>query len=338
MNKTADFALTINKFFTDYLASVRNLSANTVMSYRDTVVLLLVFMAEKQKVKPERLEIKLLTPEVINAFLEWLELERECSISTRNQRLAAIHALFRYVGSQQPEYLFQTQQILAIPVKKTSQKPVKYLEISQVKDLLTKPDVTTNRGRRDRALLCLMYDSGCRVQELADVKVKDIRLTAPVQVKLTGKGQKTRAVPLMANTADILSSYISENKLDILEKADTPLFYNCRGDKLTRQGVTYILQKYTEAIGIKGTTPHVVRHSRAMHLTEAEVNPVYIRDFLGHTDLKVTQIYSKTSVEMKRKALEKLQQGSSPIPQNGKTTNDWTGNKDLMGWLNSLGH
>jgi site-specific recombinase XerD len=129
--KTTDFATLVNKFLTEYLTSTRNVSTNTILSYRDTIVLLLTFISENHAIKPEKLEIEQLSPEIIREFLEWLEQNRKCSISTRNQRLAAIHSFFRYAGSIQPEYLFQTQQILSIPVKKASRKVVKYLDKSQ---------------------------------------------------------------------------------------------------------------------------------------------------------------------------------------------------------------
>jgi site-specific recombinase XerD len=293
-------------------------------------------MSQRHGIKQERLEIKDLSEPIVKGFLEWLEQERECSISTRNQRLAAIHSLFRYIGSQQPEYLFHAQQILNVPVKKTSQKIVKYLEVQQVKNLLANPDASTHRGRRDQALLCLMYDSGCRVQELANINVKNVRLTAPPQVTLTGKGRKARTVPLMRETATILENYINENGLNKPGKIDTPLFYNYRNEKLTRQGITYILKKHAAEVEMPDTTPHTMRHSKAMHLTEADINPIFIRDFLGHVDLKVTQIYSKTSVEMKRKAIEKLNMKDSPLPINDNVK-DWSADKDLMRWLTSLG-
>jgi len=258
--KTTDFALLVNKFLTEYLGSIRNVSFNTILSYRDTVVLLIAFLSEKHSIRPERLSLATLSPEIIREFLEWLERERKCSISTKNQRLAAIHSFFRYVGSTQPEHLFQTQQILAIPIKKTSQTVVKYLDTPQVKELLAEPDDTTKKGRRDQALLCLLYDSGCRVQELADAKVRDVRMTIPPQITLTGKGRKIRTVPLMTETANIIKNYINENGLGSPEKQDTALFFNCKGDKLSRQGITYILQKYTKGIGLEDTTPHSLRH------------------------------------------------------------------------------
>ena len=332
--KKNDFAQYVSSFLTGYLAGTRNLSANTIVSYRDAFVILITFMNEKYSIRPEKLGIQDFSPERIKEFMDYLETEHGNSIATQNQRLVAIHSFFRYISTQDPEYLFVSQQILAIPEKKKEQKPVKHFETDQVRELLASPDTHTSHGRRDQALLCLLYDSGCRVQELADIKVCDIRLTAPAQVTVTGKGRKTRTIPLTDETKEILTFYIKENLLMHPSKQDTTLFYNCHGNKLTRQGITYILKKYTEPLGHEGATPHILRHSKAMHMTEADINPIYIRDFLGHTDLKVTQIYSKTSVEMKRRALEKLK-GSNVIPR--KPQKDWTNDKNLMDWLNSLG-
>ncbi|MFQ9704081.1 MAG: tyrosine-type recombinase/integrase [Enterocloster clostridioformis] len=178
------------------------------------------------------------------------------------------------------------------------------------------------------------------MQELADVRMSDIRFTVPPQVTLTGKGRKTRTVPLMKETAAILRNYIDCYSLDTPRWADMPLFFYHREEKLTRQGITYILQKYAEDAGIGKITPHILRHSKAVHLTEADINSVYIRDFLGHTDLKVTQIYSKASVKMKRDAIEKLAGQKTPLPETDSLvkTKNWVDDKDLMIWLNSLGH
>lgn len=337
--KTTDFALLVNKFITEYLGAVRNMSPNTVLSYRDAIVLLITFMSNVYGIRPEALKIADISAERIEGFLEWLESERSSSIATRNIRLAAMHTLFRYLCNQQPELIFQSQQILSIPAKKKVQMEVKYLDTIQTEKLLAAPDGKTAKGKRDRALLCLLYDSGCRVQELADIRVRDVRFTIPPQVTLIGKGRKTRTVPLMKETMTILKDYITCYGLDIPCKLDTPLFFNHREEKLTRQGITYILQKYTEDAGIEKITPHILRHSKAVHLTEADINPVYIRDFLGHTDLKVTQIYSKTSVKMKRKAIEKLEGQKTPLPETSAVskTKDWGDDKDLLGWLNSLG-
>ena len=158
--------------------------------------------------------------------------------------------------------------------------------------------------------------------------------------------RRRRRIPGEVEKKDYLSVFVVGDLVCMAEqkmpspksKSNYAIFFNCKGDKLTRQGITYILQKYTTIIGLENVTPHLIRHSKAMHLTEADINPVYIRDFLGHTDLKVTQIYSKTSVEMKRKALEKLTVDNSPIPKNNKKSKDWNDDKNLIDWLNSLGH
>lgn len=338
MKNNSDFAFLVSSFLTNYLANVRNVSSNTITSYRDSIVQLLIYMNEICGIKQERIYTKDISSEIVTGYLSWLEDERKCSIKTRNLRLVAIHSLFRYISVQKPEYMFQAQQILAIPEKKNIQPVVKYLQTEEIKKLLAAPDASTRKGVRDQALLCLLYDTGCRVQELADLKVRDLRLTCPEQVSLTGKGRKTRNVPLLKETASILKRYISLYRLDQISKQDTPLFFNVHGSKLTRQGITYILQKYAEAVNLNEITPHVLRHSKAMHLTEADINPIYIRDFLGHADLKTTQIYSKTSTAMKRKAIEKLT--DTMIPQtDDKTTEstDWNKDSDLMNWLKSLG-
>lgn len=230
--KTTDFAMLVNKFIMEYLVVARNLSPNTVLSYRDSIVLLITFMSNVHRKRPEALEIADITAERVDEFLGWLESERKNSPSTRNIRLAAIHSLFRYLGSQRPEHIFHSQQILSIPVKKTAQTEVNYLDTAETEKLLAAPDATTAKGKRDLALLCLLYDSGCRVQELADVRMRDIRFTVPPQVTLTGKGRKIRTVPLMKETAAILRDYIARYRLDIPSRVDMPLFFNHQEEKL----------------------------------------------------------------------------------------------------------
>ena len=335
--KTTDLAKCLASFLTAELPSVRNVSPNTVVSYRDTFKQLLIFMKEQQGIKPERLTIRDITKEAVLSFLEDIESSRGNSIGTRNQRLAAVHALFRYIQTQEPDAIFQCQQILSIPFKKQPKKTVRYLTGDETSLLLSAPDQGTRKGRRDLALLCLLYDSAARVQELADLKVKDIRLSMPAQVTLTGKGRKTRIVPLMDKTAAILGNYLKENRLEQPGMEEHPLFCNSRGDQLSRQGITYILKKYTEACRLEEISPHQLRHSKAMHLTEADVNPFFIRDFLGHADIKTTGVYAKTSLKMKKAALDKLNDSKQdPIPVQNHDKN-WTEDQDLMEWLGRLG-
>ena len=332
--KTTDFPSMLSDFLLKELPNIRNQSSNTIISYRDTYVRLLIYCRDVLSIKPERISVTDLTAERLVDYLNWLEQDCNNSINTRNQRLAAIHSLFRYIQMQSPEYLFQCQQILGIPYKKAEKHPVGYLSEDETKALLSTPDTSTRKGRRDQALLTLLYDSGARVQELVDLRVGDLRLNTPAQVKLTGKGRKTRCVPLMDKTVALLRQYLLENNIDTPVSFEHPLFFNSQRKKLTRQGVAYILCKYADLCNIQQVSPHKLRHTKAMHLTEADVNPIFIRDFLGHTDLKVTEIYSKTSIKMKKAALDKMNSGKTVIPD--KPVKDWTNDNSLLDWLNGL--
>ena len=332
--KTTDFARILSSFLLDELPMVRNQSGNTISSYRDTYVKLLTYFRNQLGVNPEKLNVSDMSKERISGFLNWLEAECGNSISTRNQRLAAIHSLFRYIQIQAPEYIFQCQHVLSIPYKKADKKQVGYLSEEETKTLLALPDTSTRKGRRDQMLLTLLYDSGARVQELADLCVGNVRLDAPAQVKLFGKGRKSRSVPLMDKTVSLLKQYLSEHGLDSPANYEHPLFFNSQGKKLTRQGIAYILKKYASGCGITEISPHKIRHTKAMHLTEADINPVFISDFLGHTDLKVTEVYSKTSIKMKKVALDKMKSGKDVVPDKPKA--DWTEDKSLLDWLNGL--
>ncbi len=332
--KTTDFPSLLSAFLLKELPNIRNQSTNTIISYRDTYVRLLTYCRDVLSIKPERISVSDLTAERLVDYLNWLEQDCNNSINTRNQRLAAIHSLFRYIQMQSPEHMFQCQQILGIPYKKAEKHPVGYLSEDETKSLLSMPDTSTKKGRRDQAILTLLYDSGARVQELVDLRVGDLRLEPPSQVKLTGKGRKTRSVPLMDKTVTLLRQYLLENKLDSPISFEHPLFFNSQRRKLTRQGVAYILDKYADLCNIQQVSPHKLRHTKAMHLTEADVNPIFIRDFLSHTDLKVTEIYSKTSIKMKKAALDKMNSGKTIIPD--KSEKDWTDDSSLLDWLNGL--
>jgi site-specific recombinase XerD len=214
---------------------------------------------------------------------------------------------------------------------------VKHLTPEQTKDLLATPDSSNRSGRRDLTLLSVLYDTGARVQELCDLRVRDIRLEHPAIVTLTGKGRKTRHVPILGNTVELLRSYMQENSLFQNGKLDAPLFVNQRHSKLSRGGVSHILQKYAVVAFPQHSdwreklTPHVMRHSKAMHLYQAGVNLVYIRDILGHVDLSTTDIYARSDTESKRKALESAFPDITPdvLP-------DWNRDENLLGFLNSL--
>lgn len=334
MKTVNEFPRILSDFLLNELPVIQNQSGNTITSYRDTYKRLLGYMQDVVRINAQKVMISDLSVGRITEFLNWLERECGNSISTRNQRLAAIHSLFQHIQVQAPEYMFQCQQVLAIPFKKTEKRQVSFLSEDETKALLAMPDTTTRKGRRDQVLLCLLYDSGARVQELADIRVGDLRLDSPSQVKLTGKGKKTRSVPLMDKTVALLRQYLREQRLDNPSCYEHPMFFNTQRKKLTRQGIAYVLKKYADGCGISEISPHRIRHTKAMHLTEADINPIFIRDFLGHTDLKVTEVYSKTSVKMKRAALEKMNSGKhNVVPEKA---GDWTEDASLMDWLAML--
>lgn len=335
--KTKDFSAYLTDFLSHYLPELKNASPNTISAYCDTFRLFLVYCQDIEGKKIEKLSVADMTPELVDGFLQWLEDDRKNGITTRNHRLAAIHSFTRYLQTQEPMYLLNFQKILAIPVKKTDRKAVVPLSKESIAVLLRQPDTSTSSGRRDATLLCLLYDTAARVQEICDLRIEDVRLDHPANVRLLGKGRRTRTVPILSTTAQNLKLYLSENHLLAPEKSHLPLFTNRNGEALTRAGVTYILNKYTQmaskvdpAIPEK-IHPHQIRHTKAMHLYEANNNLIYVRDFLGHADIKTTDIYARSSLSMKRTALEKV--ADSPVPE----VPSWKQNKDLMEWLKAYG-
>jgi site-specific recombinase XerD len=340
MKKTNDFAYYLSLFFSKYLPGQKNLRSNTISSYRDTFKLLLVFCQSVKKVKPGAITLKFLTRRLVTDFLEWLERKRKCSISTRNQRLSAIHAFFRYVQAEIPDNLFEMQQILKIPLKRKPRPLVPYLTSDELKILFSQPDTRTRKGRRDLMLLILMYDTAARVSEVIDLKVGDIRLSSPAVVVLNGKGGKVRHVPITGKTKSHLKAYLEEQKRCNWGIADQeiPVFFNQRREKLSRWGISHILKKYVDMAKLDTgfctsvtVTPHVLRHSKAMGLLKAGINLIYIRDFLGHVNVVTTEIYARADSEMKRKAIESAYVDLTPKDMPG-----WEENQDLMFWLQNL--
>jgi site-specific recombinase XerD len=340
MKRTADFPYYLSKFLTRYLPGEAGASQNTILSYRDTFSLLLKYSKSQENILPENMTLDLFTRELVTAFLSWIESERSCSVSTRNQRLAAIHSFCRFMQLEDVIRLNQYQLIISIPKKKGKKGTINYMSPEGIKLILEQPDVQKMLGRRDMVLLSLMYDTGSRAQEMVDLTVGDVRFDMPATVKITGKGGKTRIVPLMAPTADLVRNYISDFGLSGSAKRSYPLFPNRRGTKLTRAGIKYILDKYVESARIENSgllpnviSPHCFRHSKAMHLLHAGVNLVYIRDILGHADLKTTEIYARIDGEMKRKALEKAFTNIIPSEE----TPLWQRDGELLNWLQRLG-
>ena len=336
--KETDFARYLTQFLTVYLPGHLGSKKNTLLSYRDSFSLLLTYCRDVENLVLEKLMITQIDRELVLRFLKWLEEERHCKITTRNQRLAAIHSFFSFLMVEAPQYMEQCQKVLSIPMKKADKPPLMYLPLDAVKGLLEQPDRNTSHGRRDAVLLSLLYDTGARVQELVDLKVCDINLNDTVTIVLTGKGGKSRIVPVMKPTGELLRQYIEGNGLSHPARSRNPLFTNRGNHPLTRAGVTYILKKYAaqaQGIGVKDIseeiTPHWLRHSKAMHLLQSGVNLIYIRDLLGHSNVSTTEIYARADETMKRKAL--LEAYESPSEEQLPT---WKKDKDLLDWLKSL--
>jgi len=338
MLKPTDFAFHLTNYLSKYLPGEAGSSNNTILAYRDTFKLLLRFAKDSEGLKEEKLTLKLINKPFILRFLEWIEKKRRCSVATRNQRLSAIHAFFTYVQSKAPEYIFQCQEILSIQMKKYHQEPMTFLSNEGIKALLAEPDIRTKSGRKHLIMLSFIFATGCRVQEISDIVVADVMYNGNTVAKLTGKGGKSRFVPLDELFVNLLRQYIEEFELSAPNRSGDFLFKNHLGQQFTRQGVTYILKKYAaqarkkqpEHIPAK-LSPHGLRHSRAVDLLRSGIELIYIRDLLGHVSVQTTEIYARVDGEMKRKALEKA---------SGNAVNEqmpaWQSDKALLEWLTNL--
>lgn len=333
--KKTDFTKALTSYFSTYLPETCGVSPNTCNSYRDAFKLLLLYFQGEKGVPANSIELRMLNRNLASDFLDWLEAQRKVSVTTRNQRLAAMKAFAHYVQYRNPEYLENCTDIIAMRPKKHEKPVIPFLTEEELKALLTQPDPSTRHGLRDLTLLSLLYDSGARVQEITDLKLKDIRLTNPAMATLTGKGRKARQVPLMKETCKLLDAYIRNFNLNS-EPLTSPLFFNQKGQALSRYGITYILKKYVSQAELDSDTrkisPHVLRHTKAMHLLRAGVNMIYIRDFLGHVDISTTEVYARIDAEMKRKVFEEKVPNFTP-----NTTMPWEEDKDLLQWLTKFG-
>ncbi len=313
------FGQYLNKYLTVYLPGCRGLSTNSILSYRDTFSLLIAFLKTEKHLIPEKLPMSFLTKDLILEFAEWLEESRGSSLSSRNQRFVVIRSFCRWLSTENPEYLKLSEDIYAVKIKKAPKNVMTFLSTDAMTVLLSLPDSSTNEGLRDLTLLAFTYDTGARVSEITDLKFRDIRFEAPPIVKIVGKGNKTRIVPLMPQTVKYLNEYIKRFAIDVTSSQEQYVFTNRAGQKLSRSGIKYILDKYVE-VGKKDNpslfpekiSPHTLRHTKAMHMLQAGNNIVYIRDILGHADLNTTERYARADTSMKREALSKAE---IPMPE-----------------------
>lgn len=330
-----DFYRMWNGFSTSYLNNERNVSQNTISSYRYTFKLYIKFMYVRKKIRADRIKLIHLTRTNVLDFLDWLESDRKCSESTRNQRLAAIRSFVLYLQYEDVDNAYEWQKILTIKNKRHQKPVVNYLDADAMRLLLEQPDTTTAKGIRELALLSLIYDTGARVSEITQLTPADLKLAKDQAcVILNGKGRKARYAIMLPKQVDILRKYMKIYKLDLPENAHRPLFSNVHGKPLTRAGVNYLLQKnLTEArksnpdkIPSK-LTPHSLRHTKAMHLLEAGWQLVEIRDFLGHVSIQTTGIYARANKQAQDKALGKVYQDITPETDQ---TEQWVNEYDML--------
>ena len=336
--KSTDFATLLSRYFTKYLPNERASSPQTIDSYRNAFILYLEYMEAICGIRPEKLSISDYTRESILGFLDWLENVRGNSSTTRNYRLATMKGFVHYLKYEFPDYMDEYQRILGIPLKKTAQKEISYLKTDGVELLVKQIDMTATNGLRDYVMVLLLYTTGVRVSELINIKVKDISLTEPYTIKIHGKGNKGRYVPLLKTAVPYIKRYLTHKHYDTEARYDEYFFKNHMNEQFTRQGINYVLKKYgakarnsNQALIPKDLTAHKMRHTTAMELLSSGVDLMYIRDLLGHSSITTTEVYARTDAQLKRMAIEAA--SKEILPSEDAT---WDTNTCLKEWLKSF--
>ncbi len=317
----------VQDFFEKHLTIERNAKPNTVLSYRDALKLFLRSASQQKGCAADQLDFSVLDLDTVRGFLRWLEKERKCSARTRNQRLAVIKAFARYVASVAPEHLERCRRIRELSPAQFERPEIQYLEDDEITRLLK---AIEPEQRRDRALLLVLYNTGARVQEIVDIDLGDLRLEPVPVVVLKGKGGKQRTCPLWPRTVDAIQAWLTERGT-----ADEALFLNTQGRRLSRSGVAHILQRLAARACIRPrhafrVSPHVIRHTTAMHLLQSGVDITTIAAWLGHSQLNTTHGYVEINLRMKQAALAAM---TTPPELTVGTYPD----SELISWLEALG-
>jgi integrase/recombinase XerD len=326
----------VRRFLLEYLVAERNLARNTQKSYRDTLRQFLPFIARAAHRRLEQLRVEDISLARTQAFLHDLEKTRGCGIATRNQRLAAIHSLSRFIGQHNPEYLEWCGQLQTIASKKVARPLIGYLEKDELDALLEAPDRRTAQGRRDYVVLLFLYNTGARADEVAQVRIVDLDLgtgssCGASSVLLRGKGNKTRHCPLWPKTVGELRALTDR------QAASEHVFLNRHGQPLTRFGIHTLVERYAARVAMKlpsvakkRVSPHTIRHTTATHLLRAGVDINTIRAWLGHVSLSTTNMYAEVDLEMKARALDKCE------IKDGRPKKPWRKSPGLMEFLRTL--
>ena len=321
----------LRRFLAEHIVTERNLAPNTQKSYRDTFTLLLPFIGNKARKSVDRLAVRDLTAARVLQFLAYLEVERGCSVPTRNQRLTAIRAFARFVASRDPAHLEWSANVRAIALKKAIPQPIGWLGKTEMKALLKVPDRRTHRGRIEHGVLLFLYNTGARVSEATELAVDDLRIErrdgGHALVTLHGKGGKIRQCPLWPRTERVLAQLVRGRT------AVDAVFFSRHGRAYTRFGVYRLVRRCAERVpSLDGRriTPHLIRHTSACHLLQAGVDLNTIRAWLGHVSLDTTNIYAEIDIEMKARAMALCDAAPSGPDR------PWKQNKGIMAFLGAL--
>lgn len=337
---TARLGPLLYAFFEDYLKTQKGLRPASVASYRDTLRLFLCFVAKERRRPLTRLGLADLTKERVLRFLQHLEEERGNTVSTRNQRRAALHTFFNYLASRLPEMLAEAERVAAIPTKRTPPPPTFFLERDEVELLFASLPAEGKLPLRDRALLLFLYNTGARVGEVAELERRNLELGGQSRVHLHGKGDKWRVCPLWPETAALLRKLFEE---DGRAAADCPVFVSKQGYALTRFGIYKVVRRHTAQLTGVATgpkrrvvSPHVFRHTTAVHLLEAGVEVNVIRAWLGHVSLDTTNRYAEVNIRTKEAALQACEPPVPAYSPGFPRRATWRDDQELLRWLDSL--
>jgi integrase/recombinase XerD len=327
----------MHSFFVDHLITVKGLRPASVRSYRDTIRLLLCYLAEQNKTKITKLSVEDLSFAGVLSFLRYLDEQRQKQVRTRNQRLAVLHSLFDYIATREPQMLDVCQQVAAIPTKRTAPPETRFLEREEVQALLRGLPRTGRLALRDHALLLFLYNTGARAQEVADLRIGHLQLGPNATVRLHGKGDKWRTCPLWQQTEQLLTELVGSPTTQPAA-ATEPVFCSANGQPLTRFGIYKIVRRHAAALDDPRTgrtvSPHVFRHTAAVHLLESGVEVNVIRGWLGHADLSTTNRYAEINTRAKIEALRRTEPHDSS--EGPRTTPIWRSDETLLNWLSSL--
>jgi integrase/recombinase XerD len=333
MKSSCNVATLIERYFTDRLMRQRNVSTNTIASYRDSFRLLFIFAQARLRKPPSALVLQDLDAPFVSAFLEDLEKKRGASIRTRNLRLTAIRSFFRFASFEEPARSALIQRVLAIPSKRHDKRQVHFLSRPEIEAILAVPDRRTWLGRRDHTLLLLAVQTGLRLSELIGLDRDAVHLDAGAHVRCVGKGRKERCTPLTTVARDALKAWLKEPR----RYEAKALFPNVHGGRLSSDSVQALLAKYVSvarescsSLAPKRVTPHVLRHSAAMELLQAGVDCSVIALWLGHESIETTQTYLHAHLALKEAALAKLK------PYNHSKRTRFQPNDRLLAFLEAL--